>query len=147
MIAFGDAVTHLPFENARALADAVFDAGAARGLRPLAVAVLDAGGHDLVRYRADRAGFYRAEIARAKAASCLGMGEDGGALAERAAAAPAFYAALAATVSMGMLPMPGGLLIRDGAGDIVGAIGVSGDTGANDELAIRDGLAAVGMMG
>lgn len=132
----------LRFEEARVLADAVLAAGAARGLQPLAVAVLDAGGHDLVCYRAERAGYHRAEIARAKAASCLGMGLDGGDLAERSGAAPAFYAALAATLSGGMLAMPGGMLVRDDDGDVIGAIGVSGDTGANDELAIRDALAA-----
>ncbi len=133
----------LTLAEAQAVAAAVQDAATTRALQPLAIVVLDAGGHDFVVLRSERAGFYRVEIARAKATSCLGMGLDGAELADRAKAAPAFYAALAATMSGGMLPMPGGVLLRDATGMVVGAVGVSGDTGANDDLAIRDGLAAV----
>ncbi|MET3760084.1 heme-binding protein [Sphingomonas sp. UYEF23] len=132
----------LTLAEAQTMAAAVQAAAEARALHPLAIVVLDAGGHDLVVLRSERAGFHRVGIARGKATSCLGMGLDGADLADRAKAAPAFYAALAATLIGGMLPMPGGVLLRDATGLVVGAVGVSGDTGANDDLAIRDGVVA-----
>ena len=92
----------LTLAEAQAMAAAVRAAAETRALQPLAIVVLDAGGHDLVVLRSERAGFYRVEIARAKATSCLGMGLDGADLAERAKAAPAFYAALAPTMSGGI---------------------------------------------
>ena len=73
------------------------------------------------------------------------MGMGGRDLAKRAKGVPGFYAALATVTSGGMLPMPGGVLIRDAAGALIGAVGVSGDTGGNDEIAAVAGIAAAGL--
>ncbi len=45
------------------------------------------------------------------------------------------------------MPVPGGVLIRDAAGALLGAIGISGDTSDNDEAAALAGIAAAGLTG
>lgn len=139
-------MTQLTLQQADAIVDAALAAATENGLSPLAVVVLDAGGHDLVVKRQEAASFYRTEIARTKAFGCLGMGMGGRDLAKRAKGVPGFYAALATVTSGGLLPMPGGVLIRDGAGTIIGAVGISGDTGDNDEIAALAGIAAAGLV-
>jgi uncharacterized protein GlcG (DUF336 family) len=139
-------MTTLTLDNAAMIADAALAAGGEHGFAPLAIVVLDAGGHDLVVKRSEAANFYRTEIARTKAYGCLGMGMGGRDLAKRAKGVPAFYAALATVTSGGLLPMPGGVLIRDSDGAIIGAVGVSGDTGDNDEIAALAGIEAAGLV-
>ena len=84
----------------------------AQGAKPLAVIVLDAGGHPMAFARNDGASFYRLDIARAKAQGALGMGSDTRALAERAKGNPAFFQSLSAVVGGGIAYSPGGVLIR-----------------------------------
>ena len=139
-------MTQLSLLQASTIADAALAAGDVHGFSPLALVVLDAGGHDLVVKRSEAAAFYRTEIARTKAYGCLGMGMGGRDLAKRAKAVPGFYAALATVTSGGLLPMPGGVLIRDHDGAIIGAVGVSGDTGGNDEIAALAGINAAGLV-
>lgn len=101
--------------------------------QPLTVAVLDAGGHLVALKREDGSGILRPQIAQAKAWGALGMGHGGRALAERAAAAPAFFAALTDISGGRIAPVPGGVLVRDGGGNILGAVGISGDHPDKDE--------------
>ena len=117
----------------------------AQGAKPLAVIVLDAGGHPMAFARNDGASFYRLDIARAKAQGALGMGSDTRALAERAKGNPAFFQSLSAVVGGGIAYSPGGVLIRDAAGVIIGAVGISGDTGDMDEACGFAGLVAAGL--
>jgi uncharacterized protein GlcG (DUF336 family) len=135
----------LTLEVADRIADATLAAGRARGADPLCVAVLDAGGHAVVIKRADGAGILRVEIAFGKAYGALGMGLASRTLFERAPGNPTFFAAVAAASGGRFVPNPGGVLLRDAAGRIVGAVGVSGDTGDMDELCIMDGVAASGL--
>ena len=104
------------------------------GMAPISVAVLDRGAHVLALLRDERASLGRPDIALAKAAGCLAMGFGGRELARRAERMPQFYTALATILPKGMVPLPGGVLVRDGAGEILGAVGVSGDTSENDEM-------------
>ncbi len=138
-------MTLLTLGVASLIADAALAAGVSGGFSPLAIVVLDSGGHDLVVKRSEAAAFYRTEIARTKAFGCLGMGMGGRDLAKRAKGVPGFYAALATVTSGGLLPMPGGVLIRDDSGAIIGAVGISGDTGDKDEIAAVAGIAAAGL--
>ena len=117
-----------------------------RDMAPLCVAVLDPGGHALALLRDERASISRPEIATAKAAGCLGMGFGGREIARRAAAVPGFFAALNGIFPKGILPVPGGVLIRTADGALIGAIGISGDTSDNDELCAVAGIAAVGLV-
>jgi len=109
------------------------------------VAVLDAGGHLVAFKREDKSGILRFDIAFGKAWGALGMGFGSRTLAERAANTPQFFTMLAAASSGRIVTNPGGILIRDAAGDIIGAVGLSGDTGDNDELAGVSGIEAAGL--
>jgi uncharacterized protein GlcG (DUF336 family) len=130
------------------IAEAVVDGALAEAvkakMKPLAVVVLDAGGHLVAMKRQDEATFLRADIARAKAWTALGLASSSRAFAELAEQRPSFAGALV-TISDGrMAPSAGGVLVRqDGA--IIGAIGVSGDLPDNDEKAAMAGIAAAGL--
>jgi uncharacterized protein GlcG (DUF336 family) len=114
-------------------------------LAPLCVVVLDAGGHPLALQRSESASISRPEIATAKAAGCLGMGFGGREIARRASMVPGFIAALNEIFPKGILPVPGGVLIRDAQGVLIGAVGISGDTSDNDEICALAGIHAAGL--
>lgn len=135
----------LTLEQASIIVDTVLADGKARGFAPLCAVVLDAGGHALSLKRDERASISRPEIATGKAAGCLGMGFGGRELAKRAAAMPGFFTAIAASFPKGIVPVPGGVLIRDASGVLLGAVGVSGDTSDNDEICALAGIAAAGL--
>ncbi len=111
---------------------------------PLVVAVLDAGGHLVAYQREDGAGIARFDIAFGKAWGSLGMGFASRELTARCEKNPAFIGVLA-TVSGGrMVPSPGGVLILNQAHHVVGAVGISGDIGDNDEICAVMGIQAAG---
>jgi uncharacterized protein GlcG (DUF336 family) len=125
-------MSHLSLDSAARLVDAALEHARTLKLKPLTVAVLDAGGHLVAFKRQDRSGILRPDIAQGKAWGALGMGIGGRALAERAQQAPAFFVALASASGGRVIPVPGGVLIKSGE-EIVGAVGISGDHPDNDE--------------
>ncbi len=113
-------------------------------LNPLCVAVLDAGGHLVVMKREDGAGILRPQIAVGKAWGCLGMGVGTRTMETRYTPRPTFLTSLIALADGNVVPVAGGVLLkRDG--QVVGAIGVTGDTSDNDEICALAGAAAVGL--
>jgi uncharacterized protein GlcG (DUF336 family) len=132
----------LSLEQALTIAQTTVTEGHKRNLAPLCVVVLDTGGHALALLRDERASISRPEIATGKAAGCLGMGFGGRELAKRAANMPQFFSSLASLFPKGIIPVPGGVLIRDSSGALLGAVGVTGDTSDNDELCALAGIAA-----
>jgi uncharacterized protein GlcG (DUF336 family) len=114
-------------------------------LAPLTVAVLDAGGHLVAFKREDKSGLLRYDIAYGKAWGALGMGFGSRTLAGRAAKTPQFFTMLAAASGGRMVTNPGGVLIRDATGTIVGACGISGDTSDKDEMCAIAGIEAAGL--
>jgi uncharacterized protein GlcG (DUF336 family) len=112
---------------------------------PLTVVVLDAGGHVVACQREDNSGIVRFDLAYGKAWGSLGMGFGTRELAERAAKAPAFLNALMAASGGRAVPSPGGVLIRDAGGALLGSVGISGDTGDNDEICALVGIEAAGL--
>ncbi len=114
-------------------------------LAPVAVAVLDAGGNLIAFKREDEAGIVRFDIAYGKAWGALGMGFGTRELAERATKSPTFVAALASISQGRMVPSPGGVLIMGADKEVIGAVGISGDTGDNDERCAIAGIQAVGL--
>ena len=116
---------------------------------PLAVAVLDAGGHLKAFAREDGAGILRPQIAMGKAWGALGMGFGSRTLAKRLQDNPqqaTFFNALAAASEGRVVPVPGGVLIKDG-GEVVGAVGISGDTADKDEACALAGIEAAKLTG
>jgi len=132
--------------EASAIADATLDEGRRLNLAPLAVAVLDAGGNLVVFKREDGAGIARYDIAYAKAWGSLGMGFGSRELTERAAKNPTFISVLSTLTGGRMAPSPGGLLIFNADRRLVGAVGVSGDLGDNDEICAIVGVKAAGLI-
>jgi uncharacterized protein GlcG (DUF336 family) len=135
----------LTLQQADQIASVALGRGRDLSLAPLTVVVLDAGGHIVVAKREDRSGILRIQIATGKAYGALGMGFGSRALAERAAKAPQFFAALAAASDGRVVPAAGGVLIRNAVGDILGAIGISGDTSDQDEICAVAGITAAGL--
>lgn len=139
-------MSSLTLEAAAKITDAALEEAARRKFAPLCVVVLDPGGHALVLKRMEKASISRPQIATAKAAGCLGMGLGGRELARRAQAVPAFFTALASIFPQGIIPVAGGVLIRNAAGELLGAMGVSGDTSDNDEICAVAGIQAAGLV-
>jgi uncharacterized protein GlcG (DUF336 family) len=114
-------------------------------LVPMTVAVLDAGGHLVAFKREDRSGILRYDIAYGKAWGALGMGFGSRTLYERATNTPQFFNALYVASGGRVVTNPGGVLIRNSEGDIVGAVGISGDTSDKDEACAIAGIEAAGL--
>ncbi len=139
-------MTTLTLDQASTNIDTALGHARRAGFKPLCIVVLDPGGHMLALKREERASFSRPQIATAKAAGCLGMGFGGREIARRAQAAPAFYDALASILPQGFVPVPGGVLIRDAAGSLLGAAGVTGESSDNDEACAVAGIHAAGLV-
>jgi uncharacterized protein GlcG (DUF336 family) len=137
-------VPGLTLDLALTIITAAFASAREAGSKPLCVVVLDAGGHVLAVHRQETASLFRPAIATAKATGALGMGMGSRAISDRAQQSPAFFASLSAVTNGGMAIAPGGVLIRDGSGAILGAVGVSGDTSDIDELCAVAGIQAAG---
>jgi len=135
----------LALEVAETIVDAALASARAENLRPLAVVVLDAGGHDIVLKREDGCGILRVDIARGKAWGALGMGLGSRELARKAEQNPRFFAALAAASGGRLIPNPGGVRVRDVGGEVVGAVGVSCDQADHDEACAIAGIQAAGL--
>ncbi len=135
----------LQLAQATSILDVALATARERDFAPLAVAILDAGGHLIAFKREDGAGFVRFDIAFGKAWGALGMGFGTRELAERAAKSPIFVASLAAVSQGRMVPSPGGVLILGQDDGVLGAVGISGDVGDNDEVCAIFGIEAVGL--
>lgn len=117
-----------------------------KNMKPLCIAVLDARGALKALAAEDGSSLKRHEIAIGKAHGAVAFGIGSRAIHKMALDRPHFVAA--ATHAAGpLIPVPGGVLIRDAKGAVVGAVGVSGDTSDNDEIAAMAGIEAAGFKG
>ena len=135
----------LTLAQAALIVDKALEHGRARNFKPLTVAVLDAGGHLVAFKREDKSGLLRYDIAYGKAWGALGMGFGSRTLAARAGKTPQFFTMLAAASGGRMVTNPGGVLIRDAGGNVIGACGISGDTSDKDEMCALAGIEAAGL--
>jgi uncharacterized protein GlcG (DUF336 family) len=136
--------------QARTIVDAALRKAREIGCAPLAVAVLDDGGHLKAFGREDGAGIVRPQIAMGKAWGALGMGMGSRAFARRVAEQgqqQAFFAALNAMSGGRVVPAAGGVLVKDAEGAVLGAVGISGDHSDKDETCALAGIAAAGLAG
>ena len=139
-------MTLLSLAQATLIADKALEKAESLDFQPQTVVVLDAGGHIKVIKRSDGASLLRPEIAFGKAWGVLGMGFGGRNLAKRAEQAPAFFTALNAISNGRMVPDAGGVLIKDAQNEIIGSVGISGDTSDNDEICAVAGVVAAGLV-
>ena len=130
-------------------ADKIVDAALAKGrelkFQPLTVVVLDDSGTVKSMKREDGSSLMRPDIAAGKAWGCLGFGFGNRVVVARAQSHPMFINALTDMSGGRIVPSPGGVLIKNAEGRTIGAIGISGDTGENDEICAVAGIEAVGL--
>src|SRR5580693_2007359 len=137
---------NISLETARTVTAGVRAAAGERGFKPLTVVVLDAGGHVVSVEREDGASNNRFEIAFGKAYGALALGMGSRSLMARAEQQAYFISAAAAAIGGRLVPVPGGVLVKDEAGTIVGCVGVSGDTSDNDEFAAIAGIMSASLV-
>jgi uncharacterized protein GlcG (DUF336 family) len=136
----------MKLEIARKMADVALQKARELNLNPMSVVVLDARAALRVVLTEDNASQQRAEIAFGKAngAIAFGMGTRG--LAKRAANGPAFMATAAEAIRGPLIPVAGAVLVKDQEGNVLGAIGLSGDKSDADEACAIAGIEAVGLV-
>jgi uncharacterized protein GlcG (DUF336 family) len=136
-------VANISLSMAQMAIEASIAEGRRLNLKPITVAILDAGGHLVALARENGSSNLRPKIAIAKASGALALGVSSRQIGEMAVERPTFIAAAAGLASEGLIPAAGGLLIQNSDGTVIGAIGVTGDTSDNDEICALAGLAAL----
>lgn len=138
----------LTLQLANELIRTTLETAHARRMPPIAVAVLDAGAHLKALQREDGVSFLRAQIAQAKAWGALGMGVDSEQLAKRYAESDqqrGFIDAVNAMTGGQLIPLPGGVLLKNRDGAIIGAIGAAGGVSGDDEACVLAAIDAAGL--
>ncbi len=130
--------------KANRIITAAFSKGKELGLAPLTVIVLDAGGHPVAMQRQDGSSMMRPEIATGKAWGALALGMGSRKVGAIAVDRPHFFQGLSGVSGGRMVPVPGGVLVRDRKGTVIGAVGITGDTSDNDEACAVAGIEAAG---
>ena len=135
----------LTLDIARKILDVALAKSVEKKLKPLVVAVLDARGCIKALAAQDGTSLLRSEIAHGKAYGALAMGMGSRALFQRAQEQAYFVSAVNTLAQGALVPVPGGVLIQDGSGALLGAVGVSGDSSDNDEICAVAGIEAAGL--
>jgi uncharacterized protein GlcG (DUF336 family) len=135
----------LTLEIALKIANKALTAAQEKKLRPLAVIVLDARGSLKAAAAQDGTSLMRSDIAHGKAYGALALGMGSRAIFKRANEQPYFVDALNTMARGALVPVPGGVLIEDETGTVIGAIGISGDTSDNDEACAVAGIEFAGL--
>jgi uncharacterized protein GlcG (DUF336 family) len=134
----------LTLDNANAIITGAFAKAAELQLKPIVVSVFDAGGHLKAFQRQDGTSILRFEIASGKAFGALAVGTGSRWLHNQAKDRPHFLEGLSGVSGGRIVPVPGGVLIKDSTNEIIGAVGISGDTSDNDEAAAVAGIDGAG---
>jgi uncharacterized protein GlcG (DUF336 family) len=137
----------LTLSTAETITSNALDKAASLGLKPLTVAVLDAGGHTTLLKRQDGSSIMRPQIASGKAIGALAVGTGTRWLNANAETRPHFVNALNGVSGGAIVPVPGGVLIKNEDGETLGAVGITGDTSDNDEACAVAGIEAAGLIG
>ena len=135
----------ITLDQARKIVDTSLAKGRELGLKPLSVIILDPRGAITAALSEDGVSQLRAKIAHGKANAAIGLGMGSRALMNRAEQQAYFIQAVNGAFGGDMVPVPGGVLIRDPGGALLGAVGISGDTSDNDEAAAIAGIEAAGL--
>lgn len=136
----------ISLRKARTIVRKALEKGREMDVKPLSVIVLDAGGHVQAFEREDGAPPGRFAVAHGKAYGTVMLGMAGTAQMARAEQQPYFMGAVNGLFGGQLVPVPGGVLLRDKKGNVVGAVGVTGDTSENDAIAAVAGIEAAGLV-
>jgi uncharacterized protein GlcG (DUF336 family) len=135
----------LSLDVARKILDIALAKGIEKKLKPLVITILDARGCVKVTAAQDGTSLLRSEIAHGKAYGALALGMGSRAIFQRAQEQAYFVSAVNTMAQGALIPVPGGVLIQDASGALLGAVGVSGDTSDNDEMCAVAGIEAAGL--
>lgn len=135
----------ISLSRARVMIRKTLEKGKELELKPLSVVVLDAGGNVIAFERQDGASPGRFQIAHGKAYGAVMLGMAGSAQMARAEAQAYFIAAANGAFGGQLIPVPGGVLVKDSKGRVLGALGVTGDSSDNDAAAAKAGVEAAGL--
>jgi uncharacterized protein GlcG (DUF336 family) len=135
----------LTLDTARKIIDGALAKVIEMKLKPMVITVLDARGCVKATIAQDGTSLMRGEVAHGKAYGALAMGLGSRALLKRAEEQPFFIDAVNTMARGALIPVPGGVLIHDASGSLLGAMGISGDTSDNDEIAAVAGIEAAGL--
>ena len=135
----------ITLDQARMMIEATFASAKKRKAHPLSVIVLDAGGRVKAFLKQDGGSLMRFEIAYGKAFGALALGRSSRMVLAKAREKPLFMQSLAELADGPLFLEAGGQLIRDAAGEVIGAIGVTGDVNEVDDLCALDGIRAAGL--
>jgi uncharacterized protein GlcG (DUF336 family) len=135
----------LNLDTARKILDGALAKVIELKLKPMVITVLDARGCMKASIAQDGTSLMRGEVAHGKAYGALAMGLGSRALFKRAEEQPFFIDAVNTMARGALIPVPGGVLIHDASGALLGAIGISGDTSDNDEICCVAGVEAAGL--
>ncbi len=138
-------MSRITLDQANAIVAGAFAEAKANDGSPIAVVVLDEAGHIISAQRQDGTTMFRIDIARGKAWGAVAFGTSSRDLGEKAKQNPAFVQALSVTAGGKLLPNPGAVPIFDADGNLLGAVGISGDSGPRDEQFAAAGVAAAGL--
>ena len=136
----------ISLEQAQIIAAASLAKARELALKPVSVVVLDPRATLVVVLSEDGVSTLRPRIAQGKANAAVAMGMGTRALMARAEQQAYFIQAVNGLAGGNFVPVPGGVLIRNGVGVLLGAVGISGDTSDNDEAAAVHGIAAAGLV-
>ena len=139
-------MSELTLQIAQTIVATALRAAREKSFKPLSIVVYDARGAVRALASEDGTSLKRAEIAMGKAYGALALGVGSRSLHKMATDRPYFVAAATHAVGGQLVPVPGGVLIKDDQGRILGSVGVSGDTSDNDEIAASAGIAAAGLV-
>jgi len=113
-------------------------------LKPVSVIVLDARASLVAAQSEDGVSIMRPQIAHGKANGAIQLGMGSRALMNRAEQQAYFISAMNGLAGGDLVPVPGGCLVMDGD-NLIGAVGISGDTSDNDEAAVVAGIESAGL--
>lgn len=136
----------ISLRKARTIIRKALEKGRELELKPLSVVVLDAGGHVQAFEREDGAAPGRFAIAQGKAYGAVMLGMAGTAQMARAEQQAYFMTAANGVFGGQVVPVPGGVLVRNVKGQVIGAVGVTGDTSDNDAIAAAAGIEAASLV-
>ena len=133
-------------DQARIITEVSLAKGRELGLKPLSVIVLDPRLSVVACNSEEGVSQMRWRIAQGKANAAIQLGMGSRALMARAEQQAYFIQSMNCLAGGEFVPVPGGVLIRDADGNLLGAVGISGDTSDNDEAAALAGIAAAGLV-
>ena len=138
-------MTPITLEQAQTIIAGALAKGAVEDMNGLCVVVLDAGGRIIASVRQDGVSFGRIDVAHAKAFGAISIGLNSRAIEQMAIDRPHFIGGVSGAIGGALVPVAGGVIVLDGEAIRVGAVGISGDTSDNDELAAVAGIESAGL--